>query len=83
MFAYICHKGRTSERMHCAKGLGLVHSNLWKDTFCANTIHKVQITNGKQVLGCIVSPLMLLKYINFVIISDTKYEICKHTSFNQ
>ena len=83
MLACTCCKGVTSKRTRCAKGLGLLHSNLWKDIFCTNTIHKVQITNRKQVLGHVVSSLILLNYINFVILSDPAYEICKRIFFYQ
>lgn len=40
VFACICYKGMTSKRTRCAKRLGLLHRNLWKDTFCTNAIHK-------------------------------------------
>lgn len=52
------------QRRHCAKGLGLLLSNLQKDTFCRNTTHKVQIRDEKWIFIVSVLHYVFRKHDN-------------------
>lgn len=65
------------QRRRCAKGLGLLLSNLQKNTFCRNTTHKVQIRDGKSIF--IVSVLQGIMFSeSMIILSMHVMMYCKY-----